>query len=193
MKVLAYSHDLKMVDFHPKDSDKVIHEFIQKCEQGGDIVTWNISIDGFNNDPRELIEIPEARDFAARLVDLGILITLLQPKPTEGSYQIQSDCPGLNGLSLYAISCESGKVKRHGKRVSIRMNIDLVGYFSALLKTLKERNAPADVIASLEEGIAKRKEFDPISGSSKFISDTVFDEVVSRLPSRGFSGLGYPV
>ncbi len=121
-----------------------------------------------------MIEIPEARKFAQRLVELGLLLILEQPKP-QGAYVVQKDIPGLDGLGVHAIARCVGDVRRKGKRVNIGIDIDIASYFTDLLTPLKKRsNVPPSLIAGMEKIIANQNSFDPLKGSSKLAADTVF-------------------
>lgn len=179
MNIILYDSTMKIVDFDPRDSNAVIEKFIERCEDREELISWRISFSGFNDDPRELIEIPAAREFAKRLIDRGILVTLLQPQP-QGAYISQIDTPALDALGVHAIAVGLGEVKRKGKRVNITMDIDIVDYFTALLKTLKERCVDPHLIHSIEKIIEKQQAFDPLSGSSKFAADVAFDEKMQK-------------
>lgn len=172
MRILALNP--KVVDFDPKDPDGVIRDFVQRCEDRGEIALWRLCFSGFDNDPRELIEIPAAQRFARRLIDLGLLITLEQPRPGN-AYIIRNDNPGLDGLVVHAISRGAGEVKRRGKRVSVNFDIDIAAYFTCLLKTLKERG-----VAKVEEIIEIHSRFDPLKGSSKFAAESAFTDALQR-------------
>lgn len=196
MQIMHEDAEIKIVEFDPSDSDADIETFIARCERLDQMNSWRVCISSFDDDPRELIEIPEARQFARRLIDRGILPSLELPMP-DGSYILQIDAPGLDGLAIHAISNGSGEVRRKGKRVHIGMDIDIVSYFTDLLKTLKERKAPASLIQSVEKAIENKSKFDPLQGSSKFLADTAFDEVMrqndEKWPNRlneGFRQMG---
>ncbi len=175
MKIVIDSSELKIVEFEPTASDEVVHDFIQQCLNHNELTCWRVCFSGFDDDPRELIEIPEAREFAQRLIDLGLLIILELPIP-QGAYMVQQDTPGLNGLGVHGIARCAGEVRRRGKRVNIGMNIDWASYFTDLLKPLKERSdTPASLIAGIERIIANQSKFDPLRGSSKLAADAVFN------------------
>lgn len=174
MQILINDPDLKIIDVDPKDSDRVITDFIRRCSDRNEFILWRISFSGFNDDPRELIEIPEARKFAERLIDLGILIILQQPVH-GGSHHVQKDIPALDGIGVHGIARSVGEVRRKGKRVNIGMDIDIASYFADFLKPLKKYGAPDILIKKVEAVIEARKEFDPLQGSSKFLADRAFD------------------
>ncbi len=189
MDIMYQSEDLNIVEFDPSDSDEVIRRFINRHANNpnGRICMWRICMSSFDNDKRELIEIPEARQFARRLIDLGLLPMLELPMP-DGSYIMQTDAPGLNGLALHAISNGAGQVRRRGKRVHIGMDIDAVGYFTDMLKSFKEQDAPESMLRAIERIIENQSKFDPLRGSSKFIADEAMDEFMKqnddKWPSR---------
>ncbi len=174
MKIIIDSPELKIAEFESTVLDRVVRDFIQRCEDRNELTRWRVCFSGFDNDTRELIEIPEARNLAKRLIDLGLLIILEQPMP-RGAYVVQQDTPGLDGLGVHAIARCVGDVKRRGKRVNIAIDIDIASYFTDLLKPLKERgNASASLIAGIEKIIAAQQKFDPLKGSSKLAADAVF-------------------
>lgn len=177
-------HNADIIEFHPNDSDETILGFIRHGG-GYEMGRWKICLSSFDDDPRELIEIPRACQFARRLVNLGILPLLTFPKP--GGYALVEDnAPGLSGIALHATANGSGRIQRRGGKVHITMDVDMVGYFKELLKAVKERkdDPPKDIITMLEGVIEKQSKFDPLKGSSKFISDIAFDEASMQRHSR---------
>ena len=60
------------------------------------------------------------------------------------------------------------------------MDIDIVGYFTSMLKTLEEREAPEGIINAVKKVLKNKKKFDPLRGSSKFIADRAFDEILEK-------------
>lgn len=183
MNILSYDPLIRCVDFHPDDPDEAVEKFIVRCEEKTEIATWRMCFAGFDDDPRELIEIPEANEFAKRLIDLGILITLIHPQP-KGAYIFQNDTPGLDGLTVHAISRGIGDVRRRGKRVNIGFDVDIVGYFMALLNTCKQRKVPQDIIEKMERLIERQTAFDPLRGSGRFAADSKFEKEMLEQPSQ---------
>lgn len=179
MRILSLTN--QVVDFDPGDSDEVVLGFIQRCEDRDEVAQWRLCFAGFDDDSRELIEIPAAREFAKRLIRLGLLVALRTPEPGKSPFIVQSD-PALDGFGLHAISCGHGEVKRRGKRVSVESGIDIPGYFTDLLKTLEERKAPLQLIAKVKEVIKVQSRFDPLRGTCMFATESAFANVLRQQP-----------
>lgn len=70
-----------------------------------------LTISGWDNDPRDLWEIPEAIHLCKRLVDTGF-ISLLEVSTQSGlkSDYMPDDCPGLGALEIWLMA--NGRVRK---------------------------------------------------------------------------------
>lgn len=179
MNILIEEPDIKIVDVGPADSNKTISRFLTRCEQLHQQLKWRVSYSGFDDDPRELIQIPAAQEFSRRLIRLGFL-TVLMPPESGKPYIVQNHCPGLDGVGVHAISVGVGDVKRRGRKVNIGMDIDIGAYFSNLLIGLRLRKAHPDVIKLVERVVKQQQEFDPLKGSGHLTASNVVDAEIAE-------------
>ena len=97
--------DLAIIALHATESNEEILDQMRKCralrESGVDNIVC--FIDGHNQDTRELWEIPEARAFCKRLVDLGFISYL--DYWTTGDKKL---CVAMGAVEVIAIAESKG-------------------------------------------------------------------------------------
>ncbi|MHA2279789.1 MAG: hypothetical protein ACXAC5_02705 [Promethearchaeota archaeon] len=167
----------KIVEFVVTDENEEISHFAHNC---GDAFQWVVLMGGFDDDPRELIEIPEARHLGQRLIDLGILAVMVQPRP-DGT---RSHKAALDAIDLHCIARGVGSVRRQGKQVWTKQQVPMVEYFRDLRRSYIAAGAPPQSLVQLNELIKKFEiRFNPLDGTADFAMDAASDVEITRQKS----------
>ena len=162
----------KVFEFSVKDRDGDIRAFIAMA--GEDKFDWSATMCGFDDDPRELTEIPEARKLAQRLINLGMLSIMIQPRP-DGS----SDRPtfALDAIHLHICAHGIGSVRRYKGKTWTRHQVLMVPYFHDLRRSMVAVGATMNCLETIDKIITRLEEapIDPLDGSADFVKDVEDD------------------
>jgi len=111
-------NDVKIVNLECTMSDNEICFIIKKLHpilKDDPSMGFTLVIDGYDDDPRELYEIPECVSFFQRLVDIGF-ISLLEVSTRIEALKKISEMPGLGSLEVWLIA--TGQMKKGNTELS---------------------------------------------------------------------------
>jgi hypothetical protein len=92
-----------------------------------------LSINGFDDDPRDLWEIPDALDFLKRLLNLGFMTVLEVSTKSEEISGLAFELPGFGALELWL--CATERMKSGSNQID-------VDSFKVFCKDLESSNQP---------------------------------------------------